>query len=154
MEKPIFIEKLYALIFLCLGGAFIFMGLLCFAGIVKPTSHSTVQDPIALGVVFSLLGVVFCMVQTGLRLMNAAKDKLHHKLLASGTKLEGAVEKVYLQKYTQYGKKSPYRVCYIYTHQGERYHRKSYLLWNKPNLNEGDSIMVYAGDLGKSTIQL
>lgn len=153
MKKPKYIEKLYALIFLCLGSSFLIMGLLCFVGIAKPTAHSSIQDPIVMGTIFSLLGVTFCIVQTVLIVINSAKKKLHNELLASGTKLNGTIDKVYLQKYTHYGNKSPFKICYTYTYQGEIYHHKSCLLWDKPNFKEGASIMVYANDLGKSTIK-
>lgn len=131
MKKPKRIEKLYALIFLCLGGPFLIMGLLCFVDMVKPTADSIVQDPIIIGTVFSLLGVAFCVVQTVLRVIDSAQEKLHNELLASGTKLNGTVEKVYLQKYVQYGNKSPFRICHTYTYQGKIYHHKSCLLWGK-----------------------
>ncbi len=154
MHGPRYIEKIYALIFLCLGCAFIAMGALCFIGIVKPTESSSVKDPVMMGIIFISLGTVFCIVQTILRVAASAKNKLHSMLLVNGTKIRGTVDKVYLMKYTQYGQRSPYRVFYTYTYQGEPYHHKSDLLWDKPNFQEGDSIWVYVNDTGKSTIEL
>lgn len=154
MKKPKYIEKLCALIFLCLGCSFLIIGLLCFVGVVTPDVHSKVQDPIVMGTVFSLLGVTFGGIQAVLNRIASAKEKLEKQLLASGTPINGTVEKVYLQKYTNYGKKSPYRICYTYTEQDKIYHHKSFLLWEKPDFDEGDFIMVYANDSGKSTIQL
>ena len=66
----------------------------------------------------------------------------------------GIVEKVYMQKFLQYGKKSPYRVLYSYTYGGKIYHHKSHLLWDKPYMKETDSIAVYINDSEKSAIQL
>lgn len=153
MKKPKYIEKLYALISFCLGSVFLIMGLLCFVGVLKPTAYSQVQNPIIMGTIFALLGVAFCIVQTILIVINSAKRKLHNELLSSGTKLNGTVDKVYLQKYIHYGKKSPFRNCYTYTYQGEIYNSKSCLLWDKPNFKEGDPITVYANNLGKSTVE-
>lgn len=65
----------------------------------------------------------------------------------------GIVEKVYWQKYTQYGGESPYRILYTYTWQGKTYHRKSYLLWDRPDFTVHDSIVVYVNNLGQSTVQ-
>lgn len=152
MKNPKYIQKIYALIFLCLGGTFVFIGILSFMGIVLPSEHSKVQDPIVMGIVFSLLGIGFFLAHVVLRAIGSAKDKLHNDLLAKGMKISGIVEKLHLQKYIVYGKKSPFRIFYTYTYQGENYHHKSHLLWDKPNLNKGDSITVYANDLGKSTV--
>ena len=59
-----------------------------------------------------------------------------------------------MQKFLQYGKKSPYRVLYSYTYGGKIYHHKSHLLWDKPYMKETDSIAVYINDSEKSAIQL
>lgn len=152
MKKPMYTTKLYALIFLCLGGAFLIMGLLCFVGIAKPSTHSSVQDPMIMGSVFSLLGAAFLILHIVLWGINAAQEKRHYALLAMGTRLNGRVEKVYRQTYTHYGKKSPFRLHYTYTYQGKLYRHKSYLFWDKPNLDQGDLIVVYANECGKSTI--
>lgn len=154
MNRPRNMEKFYTLIFLYLSGAFVVMGLLCFAGILRPTAHSTVKEPAMMGVIFTSLGIAFCAVQAVLRAVAAAKDKLCSELLANGTKVDGVVEKVHLQRHTQYGKKSPYRIFYTYTYQGVIYRHKSSLLWEKPDCKKGDPIMVYINNSGKSTIQL
>lgn len=153
MNKPRYMEELLKIIFLWLGIAF-FMGLLCFVGIIKPKTSSMVQDPAILGIVFSLLGIVFFIVQSILKMITCKKNKLHNELIKSGIKINGTVEKVYLQKYTQYGNKSPYRILYTFTCQGKVYHHKSHLLWDKPDLMKHDLIVVYTNNLGKSTIQL
>lgn len=154
MNKPRYMEELLKIVFLWLGIAFIIMGSLCFIGVVKPSANSMIQESTILGIVFSLLGITFFIMQTILKAITSFKNKSHNELLISGTKISGTVEKVYLQKYTHYGNKSPYRIRYTYTYQGKVYHHKSYLLWDKPDFTENDSIVVYANDLGKSTIQL
>ncbi len=154
MSKPKYMEELLKIIFLCLGIAFIAMGLLSFIGVLKPSANSMIQEPTILGIVFLFLGITFFIVQTILKVIASLKNKSHNELLISGTKINGTVENVYLQKYTQYGNKSPYRIFYTYTYQGKVYHHKSYLLWDKPNFTENDSIVVYANDFGKSTVQV
>lgn len=152
MNKPEYVEGFFKIAFLWLGIGFVFMGLLCFAGVLKPKASSMIQDPILLGMFFSSIGMILLIVQIILKVMIASKDKLHNKLAAGGTRRTGTVGKVCLQRYTKYGNKYPYRIFYTYTCQGKVYHHKSNLLWDKPCLKEGDSIVVYTNDSGKSTI--
>ncbi len=154
MKKPKYIESIYALIFLCLGSSFLIMGCLCLVGIVKPSAHSYVQSPNMMGIVFSSIGLISFVAQTGFRFISNKRAKLHNELLSKGIKLMGTVEKVYLQKGITFGCKSPFRICYTYSYQSEIYRHKSYLLWDKPNFNEGDAIEVYIGDFGESTLSL
>lgn len=67
MNKPKYMEELLKIIFLWLGAAFIVMGLLCFIGLLKPEASSMVQEPTILGIIFTLLGIVFFIVQTILK---------------------------------------------------------------------------------------
>jgi len=154
MKKPKYMEELLKIIFLWLGVAFICMGVLSFIGVVKPKASSVIQVPTLLGFIFSVIGLFFVVASAVLGVIITKRNKVHSELLASGARINGEVEKVYLQKYTQYGKKSPYRILYVYTYQDKEYHHKSCFIWKKPNLVTGDSIMVYADEFGKSTILL
>lgn len=146
--------KEHALISMCLGCAFIVFGLLSFIGILQPTSTSIVQSQRNIGIVFSVLGVAFLIAQAIFTALASAKKKSYYELISNGIKVNGIVEKVYMQKFLQYGKKSPYRVLYSYTYGGKIYHHKSHLLWDKPYMKETDSIAVYINDSEKSAIQL
>lgn len=154
MKKPQYTEQLFAVIFLCLSGAFIVLGLLSFTCILNPTSHSMVQNNVIMGAVFLVLGISFFITQIMFRCLATRKKKLRENLLSNGVKVTGTVEKVYMQRYTQYGQKSPYRVFYTYTYRDKVYHGKSCLLWEEPDVKEKDSIEVYVNALGESTIQL
>lgn len=154
MNKLKYNEDLYRVIFFWLGIAFVFMGCLSYIGILKPKDNSMVQNSAVLGVVFGLLGINFLIVQTVLHIISAKKNELYFKLIANGNKVNGVVEKVYLQKYTQYGRKYPYRIIYTYSYQEKIYRHKSCLLWEKPNLREGDSLVIYVNDFGKSAVIL
>ncbi len=154
MGKPRYMEELLKKIFLWIGAAFIMMGLLCFIGVLRPTSGSTVQEPTVNGIVFLSFGIVLFIAQCILKVNVSRKNQLHSELLISGAKVNGTVEKVCLQNYAQYGSQSPYIIFYTYTYQGKVYHHKSYLFWDKPDMMEHDPIVVYANDLGQSTIQL
>lgn len=154
MGKPRYMEELLKIIFLWLGVSFIVMGALCFIGLLKPTADSMIQTSAMLGIVYSLLGLVFFIVSTVLKSVTSLKSRLHNELLVNGTKVHGTIEKVYLQRYTQYGNRSPYRILYTYTFQDKLYHHKSYLLWDKPDFRENDPIDVYANSSGKSTVWL
>lgn len=154
MRRPKYNEELLKTIFLWLGVGFIVMGLLSFIGILEPTAYSWVQEPNIMGMIFLIWGVAFFIVQTILGVIASSKDKLHNELLVSGTQISGTVEKVYLQIFTQYAGKYPYRIIYTYTCQGKTYHQKSALIWDKPDCMENDTIIVYVNDSGKSTIQI
>ena len=154
MKKPKYMEELLKIIFLWLGIMFVCMGVLSFIGVLKPKSSSVIQEPILLGIYFSVIGLFFILSSVILGAITTKMNNLHSELLTSGTKIKGVVEKVYLQKYTQYGKQSPYRILYAYAYQDKIYHHKSYFIWEKPNFVTGDSIMVYANEFGKSTILL
>ena len=154
MRRPRYTEELFKMVFLLLGLTFIFMGLLSYIGVMKPTSDSMVQEPKMMGIVFSLVGIAFLTVQTILKIIASSKKKLHNELLISGTRINGIVENIYRQTDMRYAGESPYRILYTYTWQGKVYHHHSHLLWDIPDFKADDSIVVYVNDSGKSTIQL
>lgn len=154
MKRPRYIESLYALIFLDLSFVFIVVGLLCFSGIMKPSAHARVQGPIVLGKIFLMIGIVCGVVQIIFSLIGRRRAKSHQALLAQGNRRIGTVEKVYLQKSVRFRRKSPFRIYYAYSFQGKNYHEKSDLLWDQPDLNEGDSIEVFINDAGKAALRL
>ena len=154
MKAPKHMAELMKIIFFWLGIAFVCGGILSLAGVLKPSAHSQAQDPIVLGKIFSAIGLIFVIAGTVCAVVTARIKKLYSELIETGIRLSGVVEKVYLQRNTQYGKRSPYRIVYSFTHMGKTYRHKSCLLWEKPDLNPGDSIKVYVNDSGKSTIVL
>ena len=154
MKKPKSMEKLLEIISLWLGVSFVFFGVLGFIGILNPSEGSYIQDPTLLGNFFLVIGVAFAALSLIFRLTDAKKNKLHSELLANGIRVKGIVDKIYLQSYTRYGTQSPYRVQYSYAYQDKTYRRKSSLVWEKPDLKNGDTVTVYINDRGKSTILL
>lgn len=152
MKYPKYREKCYALVFLYLSFAFLIMGVLCIAGITKPTVYSKVQDSVVMGVLFCIIGAVFLILQLGLRAISTAHEKLHNELLANGLKLSATVEKVTSLKLVRINHKTPFQIRYTYCHHEKTYHHKSHLIWDKPSLNKGDEITIYANNLGKSTL--
>ena len=154
MKKPTSQEALLKTIFLGIGPMFVAMGLLVYAGVMKPTASSKVQDPAVMGAVFVGIGGVFTVAALILGIIAARKSRLRNDLLISGIRINGVVDKVYRQTSTQYGSQSPYRICYTYTYQDKTYHHKSHYLWERPNLSPGDPITVYTNEHGKSMIFL
>ena len=152
MTRPRYTEELLKIIFFVIGIAFIAMGFLTFAGLIGPTASSTVQVSEVLGLIFVMVGIAFLAAQGILKSIVLSKVRKREELLADGTRVNGTVEKVYLQRYTQYGRNSPYRILYSYTYQGKVYHHKTGFLWDKPDLAEQDSIVVYANGQGESTV--
>lgn len=154
MKKPKYIEELLKMIFSMLGIMFVFFGILEFIGIMKPKASSMIQDTTLLGIIFGVLGIGFVIVSIILSVIVNKKEQLNSELLISGRKIEGFVEKVYLQTHTQYGHQSPYIILYSFTYENQTYHHKSYFFWEKPAVEAGDSITVYSNESGKSTITL
>ena len=154
MKKPRYMEELLKIIFAWLGFMFICSGILCVLGVMKPTAHSMIQDPTILGGVFSALGMAFILVHFIFNVIANKKSKLYSELISKGIKIQGEVEKVYLQRYVKYGKKFPYRIVYKYRYQGKEYRHKSGLFWEKPDLAAGDRVVVYVNEWGKSAMQL
>lgn len=154
MRTPRYTEELLQIGFFWLGITFVFTGALGYVGILKPKASSMVQDPHMMGIVFASVGIAFIVVHVIFRIIAINKKKLHDKLLSHGTLVNGKVDKVSIQKYIRYGKVSPYRIYYSYAYQGKTHQDKSCLLWDKPDCSEGDSIMVYGDDSGKTTIIL
>lgn len=154
MKKPRYMEELLKIIFAWLGFMFICSGILCVLGVMKPSAHSMIQDPTILGGVFSALGMAFILVHFIFNVIANKKSKLYSELISKGMKIQGEVEKVYLQRYVKYGKKFPYRIVYKYRYQGKEYRHKSGLFWEKPDLAAGDRVVVYVNEWGKSAMQL
>lgn len=154
MKKPRYMEELLKIIFAWLGFMFICSGILCVLGVMKPSAHSMIQDPTILGGVFSALGMAFILVHFIFNVIANKKSKLYSELISKGMKIQGEVEKVYLQRYVKYGKKFPYRIVYKYRYQGKEYRHKSGLFWEKPDLEAGDRVVVYVNEWGKSAMQL
>ena len=115
-------------------------------------AYAQAKDCKDAGTVFSITGVLMCIISAALGIYTAKLDKLHLQLIENGTKVKGLVEKVYLQKYTRYRRQIPYRILYSFTYHDKVYYHKSRLVWEKPDLKKGDLITVYVNNLGKSTV--
>lgn len=152
MKAPRYREDLFKTIYRWIGTGFIAFGSLGLIGILKPTGYA--QDANGMVIGFFAFGAVFLIGQSVLGAIAARKKKLHNELLANGTKINGTVEKVCVEMGVRYAGKTPYIILYNYTHQGKDYHGESHFLWERPDVTEHDSIVVYANDSGKSTIQL
>ena len=153
MSEPRYTQDIFKKMFLWMGIGWIVMGLLGFAGILKPTADSMVQDSKVMGMIFTALGIVFFIAQSVMRIIVSRKKKLHDELIANGTKVNGTVEKVYRQNLVRYGGKYPYIIYYAYTYEDKVYHGESHLFWDIPDVMEHDPIVVYTNHSGKSTIQ-
>lgn len=152
MKKPTYIEDLLKIIFFWIGIAFICAAILSYLGVLRPTANSQVQDPVIMGSVFLAIGAVSAAASAILGIITGKRKRLHSELLANGVRIQGTVEQVSVQRAVQYMNQSPYILRYVYTYRGKAYHRKSCLLWKKPDLAAGDRVMVYADDFGRSTV--
>ena len=96
MKKTNYMEELLKIIFLWLGVMFVCMGILSFIGVLKPQSISVLPEPTLMGIIFSMIGLFFVIASIISGAIATKMNKFHFELLASGTKINGVVEKVYL----------------------------------------------------------
>lgn len=154
MKRPKYMEDMLKMIFFWIGAMFLVVSVLMFFRVMKPKESSLVQNQLLLGIIFLATGMLFLITAVCMGIVAMKKNKLHDELLKNGVTVSGIVEKVYLQKSTQYGKQSPYIICYAYTHSDKEYHKKSCYLWVEPRYKIGDAITVYVNDNGKSAIKI
>ena len=88
MKKLNYTEDLLRVIFSWIGIFFLVSGVLSFLGILKPAVNSGIQNPDMLGTVFSITGVLLCIISAALGIYTAKLDKLHLQLIENGTKLD------------------------------------------------------------------
>ena len=80
MKKLNYTEDLLRVIFFWIGTFFLVSGILSFLGILKPAVNSGIQNPDMLGTVFSITGVLLCIISAALGIYTAKLDKLHLQL--------------------------------------------------------------------------
>ena len=90
MKKLNYTEDLLRVIFSWIGIFFLVSGVLSFLGILKPAVNSGIQNPDMLGTVFSITGVLLCIISAALGIYTAKLDKLHLQLIENGTKVNSA----------------------------------------------------------------
>ena len=86
MKKLNYTEDLLRVIFFWIGTFFIVSGVLSFLGILKPAVNSGIQDSDMLGAVFSIIGVLLCIISAVLGIYTTKLDKLHLELIENGTR--------------------------------------------------------------------
>lgn len=139
MKKPNSLMQLTAYVFMIMGPMFIFLGYLNKVGVL-PTTPNSKGDP---SVIFPIIGIIFLVVGVVFFFIPLYKEKRRENLQLTGIRLQGTVTEIKELLYTKWGNQSPYVVYFSYEYSGEKYKGKSYLLWNEPNISEGDVIAVY-----------
>ncbi len=154
MKNPNYQKEIVAFVFLWLGVAFVLCGTLAFLGLLLPSEHSLVQDPLLMGRIFCFSGTGLCAVQAVLIVMAGRQNIRQNEIIACGVKTSGIVEDVRRQYHIKWKKQVPYRVNYTYEWQGKIHHDKSRLLWEAPNMTQGQRIEVFVDEQGKSAVAL
>lgn len=72
MKKLNYTEDLLRVIFFWIGIFFLVSGVLSFLGILKPAVNSGIQNPDMLGTVFSITGVLLCIISAALGIYTAS----------------------------------------------------------------------------------
>lgn len=152
MKKPKYLTQMYGIIFFFIGIAFIASGMLVATGIMHPSRHSMVQDKNAMTLIFCMIGVSFCAADAVLIFISRKKENQLQKLISDGRKIIGRVEQVQHKKGITFGHTSPYVIYFSYTFNDKEYHSKSHLIWEEPDLKNGDKIELFVNDFGKCAV--
>ena len=133
MNKPKYTATYFAIVFLICGVLFSFFGLLGIGNILGAGSTC---------IIISIITMTIGHIQESKR----------RRILKIGKKQLGIVENVSYEIGFNSSGGNPYQIFYTYTIDCKVYHRKSYLLWENPNLSQGDKIEIYVDDKGNATM--
>lgn len=139
MKKPDSLVQLVGFIFAIIGATFIGAGYLNKAGILGTSPHSK-GDP---AVVFPILGTAFLVAGVIFFFTSLYIWEKRRVLKSTGIRIQGTVTKIKLLPYVHFGNKNPYIIYFSYDCSGDKYEGRSHLLWDKPEVSEGDTIVVY-----------
>ena len=78
MKKLNYTEDLLRVIFFWIGIFFLVSGVLSFLGILKPAVNSGIQNPDMLGTVFSITGVLMCIISAALGIKSGSRRSIWH----------------------------------------------------------------------------
>ena len=132
----------WAYIFTILGSAIIILGYFNRLGILPISSNSQGSSFL----IFGITGIIFLMVGLIIFITSIHRENKGMKLRSTGLKVQGVVTKVTQMKYIKWRKQSPYTIHFYYRRYGFKYEGKSFLLWNRPGIAEGEKIEVYIND--------
>ena len=142
LKKPSSLVQLWGYIFIILGPIFILSGYLNRFGIL-PTSPNSKGDP---SMIFPILGIIILIVGLITFLITVYKESERIKLKTTGLKVQGVVTRIRKLEYTKWGNQSPYTINFYYKRYGCKYEGKSFLVWDKPTVTEGEKVEVYIND--------
>lgn len=154
MKKPKYITQMYSFIFFFIGVAFIISGLLVAWGIMSPSKHSAVQDKNTMTLIFCMISLGFFIASSILISISCLIEKKRRELISNGKLVAGTVDDIRYKRWISFGKISPYVIYFSFSFDDKIYHGKSYLVWEKPNFADGDSIEIYVNDFGNSTVMI
>lgn len=152
MKKPKHMGEVMKIIFCIVGFEFICFSVFSYIDVPNPDLFETVKLPSLMDIIFGTVGIIFVLVGIVLSLIGGRKNKKYADLLKNGRKINGVVERISLQRHTQFGNQTPYVIQYRYTFRDKEYHCKSFYIWEKPCYEVGDTIEVYVDDFGKSAV--
>lgn len=142
MKRPSSLVQLWAYMFIILGSTFIILGYLNRFGIL-PISPNSKGDS---SLIFAINGIIFSMVGLVTFITSIYRENKCKKLRSTGLKVQGVVTRIRKIRYIKWGKQSPYTIHFYYRRYGFKYEGKSFLLWNRQEIAEGERIDVYIND--------
>ncbi len=153
MKHIKYVSSIYGISFLCLCAIFLFISTFSFVAPLFPINPDKTQDFIVLAWVFSLIAFALFIIAILCKLMSYNQKKRDELLLVEGVSIIGKIENVNKQKLITFCFSQPYKIIYSYYFNGGKYSGKSYLMWDLPKFNIGDSIEIYVDNMGNSVIK-
>ena len=130
LKKPSSLVQFWSYIFVILGLIFIVSGYLK-------------GDP---SIIFTITGNIFLALGLIILFITINMENKRRRLRTVGLRVDGVVTKIKKLTYIKWGRVSPYLVYFYYERYGFKYEGKSFLIWDKANVAEGEKIDVYIND--------
>ena len=99
-----------------------------------------------LSVLFPAIGFISLIMGLIILSLSLYMENKRKRLMEWGLKVDGTVSKVKKINYARWKRVSPHVVYFYYERYGFRYEGKSFLIWDKPNVDKGEKIDVYIND--------
>lgn len=154
MHKIRYESDLYTMVFFFIGIAFLAFSFLTGEGLVKPSSHSMIQDPKQIQNTFLLVSALSFFAGAVCKFLTLRGLQREKRLMEEGISLLANVEELRELRGIRLKGRRPYVILYNFTLEGAEYRGKSRLFWERPEIPEGSRIKILADGRGRSVVVL
>lgn len=138
MRKLFSVYGITSFIFLMIGSMFMMFTYLIDEGMM--TAHS--QISLGPEVVFAWTGLLLFIIGLIFLFMEIRKRRIYNTIIKNGDYMRVKVTKVKHDRSIKVNRRSPYVVYAVHSDLPHDKQMKSFLLWERPNIIEGDRIKV------------